>query len=212
MAALHDGRHGVAAVLAVCVAVLAAGVAADASQSQPFKPIVFQERTYDCFKYEKIDLGAGAYFVPRRQKPDAADDMIIFNYYTKPIDPPLTEERAAVAVVQRTLANGGNLVAKFRAPDPLDKSAHAYFVYFFYVYPDDRQGDVWMTKLTRSGDTVVGVNYRHRVHGRDADTIGAHAKEWLVRYGKPAGLALGSLAIPHVPDRLAPTEPADPRG
>jgi hypothetical protein len=191
------------------LAMAAAAVAASAAQP-PFKPVIFQGRAFDCVRYEKISLGAGAYFTPGRRAPDASGDALIFNYYTTSTVPPLTEEGAAAATVQRTQSLGGNIVAKFRSPDPLDKSVAAYFVYFVYIYPAAHDGDVWMTKYTHARDTVVGVAYKHRVAGADTEAIAASAKDWLVHDGKATGLELGSLAIPGLPSGVIPSDPAPP--
>lgn len=167
-----------------------------------YLPISFMGKTYNFFKVQEIKDGRGIYFVPGGQNPDQATEAIIINYISSQDSQgnALSAEQIAMAMAQNSKRKGATVIAPFGAPDPLNKSQNAFFMSMYYVYPNDGNGDIWISKVAQAGNKVIGILYKHQVSGPDAATITMNIKSWLAQNLQTYGGALGSLIPPTEPN------------
>jgi hypothetical protein len=166
-----------------------------------YPPISFVGQTYDFYKKEKIALGWGLYFAPHGQDPARAAQAIIVNYYdaTDGNGHAISAEGIARSAAAQDKAKGAVLLPAFATPDPLNPGKFSFFSTLYYAYPADRDGDIWIGKVTQFGDTVVGMLYKQQVQGADSAAIAASVKDWLLRNLRTYGDALTALKAPPKP-------------
>jgi hypothetical protein len=162
-------------------------------------PITFNGMRFDCRAMGTINNGWGVYYAPGGQDPDQAHDEIIINYLDKTDGKghAITAEGMAESMLGSIKAQGGNLVLPFTAPDPAYKGRMSYYMAFYYVYPEDGNGDIWAARVVQDEDRALGVLYKHRIDGADATDIEAKITAWLKdNMGK---MPIDHLAIPPEP-------------
>ena len=93
-------------------------------------------------------------------------------------------------------SRGGTVIMPFKVPDPADKSRFVYYVTMYYIYPQDGNGDIWLSKMLQSGDRTVGILYKHQVDGENAKAIAESARLWLVQNLKDYSSALEKIEVP----------------
>ena len=172
------------------------------AKTESYPPIGFVGQTYDFYKKEKIALGWGLYFAPRGQDPDRADQAIIVNYYdaTDGQGHVISAEGVARSMAAQDKAKGAVLLPAFATPDPLNPGKFSFFTTLYYAYPADRNGDIWIGKVSQFGDGIVGMLYKQQVQGTDSAAIAASVKDWLLKNLRTYGDALGALKAPPQPD------------
>ena len=147
----------------------------------------------------KINNGWGAYYTPGRQEPEQSHDEIIVNYMDKADarGQAITAKDMAERMLGGIKEKGGKVVFPFAAPDKAYKDRLSYYVAFYYVYPQDRNGDIWIARIVQDDERAIGILYKHRVDGADADEIEARVTAWLKEYMEST--PVGTLAIPPEP-------------
>jgi hypothetical protein len=188
---------GFGRVFVVLLAIgLAAPVAVADTPTQP--PIAFMGKSYDLYKREKIHLGWALYFAPDHQDPDRADQSIVVDYFDAADDKgnPISAEGVARAMATQDKAKGAVLLPPFATPDPANPGKYNFFVQLYYIYPQDRNGDIWVSKVSQVNGAVVGILYKQRVAGADAGAISDAVRNWLLVNLRTYGTALSALAPP----------------
>jgi len=161
--------------------------------------ITFNGVQFDCRAMGTINNGWGVYYAPEGQDPDQAHDEIIVNYLDKTDGKghAITAQGMAESMLGSIKAQGGKLVLPFTAPDPAYKGRMSYYMAFYYVYPEDKNGDIWAARVVQDEDRTLGVLYKHRIDGADAADIEARIVAWLKdNMGK---MPIDHLAIPPEP-------------
>jgi len=184
---------------AICAALMLSSPAIAKTVAYP--PVSFVGQTYDFYKKEKIALGWALYFAPRGQNPDRADQAIIVNYFDADDGKghPISVEGIARAMAEQDKEKGATLLPSFATPDALNPGKYSFFVPVYYLYPADKNGDIWISKVSQFGDTVVGMLYKQQVYGADSAAIAAAVKGWLLQNLRTYGAALGNLSAPPKP-------------
>lgn len=162
------------------------------------RSIQFMGQVYNLNKLEKINNGDALYFSPGQQNPDQSVDEIIVNFYERQDKNgnSITPEGLSNAMLAQAKEEGATVIMPFKVPDPADRSRFIYYVTDYLVYPQDGNGDIWLSKVLQSGDRTVGILYKHQVDGKNASTIGDNAMAWLKQNYKDYSSALETLAIP----------------
>ena len=147
----------------------------------------------------RINNGWGAYYTPGKQQPEESHDEIIVNYMDKADSSgnPITAKETAERMLGGIKANAGKVVFPFAAPDKAYKDRLSYYVSFYYVYPQDKNGDIWIARIVQDDERVLGVLYKHRVDGETADEIEDKVAAWLKQYMEST--PVGTLVIPPEP-------------
>ena len=153
---------------------------------------------YSLGKVEKINDGNALYFAPSQQNPDQSTDEIIINFYEHQDKNGnvITPEGLSNAMLAQAKAEGATVIMPFKVPDPADKSRYIYYITDYLVYPQDGNGDIWLSKTLQSDDRTVGILYKHQVDGADAKAIGDNAVAWLRQNYKQYSSALETVTIP----------------
>ena len=147
----------------------------------------------------RINNGWGAYYTPGRQEPEQSHDEIIVNYMDKADAQgvSLTAKELAERMLGSIKANGGKLVYPFSAPDQAYKGRLSYYLAFYYVYPQDRNGDIRIARIAQDDDRALGIVYKHRIDGVDEADIEAGIQDWLKQ--NMESTPVGTLVIPPEP-------------
>jgi hypothetical protein len=184
-------------LLAVILATMVAAAPARAD-SAAYPPIVFVGQNYDFYRKDRITAGWAFYFAPNRQDPDRSEQAIIVNYFDGMDDAgkTISAEGVARGMAAQGKAKGATLLPPFATPDPLIKGKYNFFISLYYVYPQDRNGDIWIGKVSQVGDQVVGMLYKQQVAGADSTAISDAVKNWLLQNLRTYGSALGALSPP----------------
>jgi hypothetical protein len=183
---------------AASAAILLAAWTSAALAEQP-APIAFNGLSFDFRAMGHINNGWGVYYAPGGQDPDQAHDEIIVNYLdrTDGKGNAITAQGMAESMLGSIRAQGGTLVLPFTAPDPAYKGRLSYYMAFYYVYPQDKNGDIWAARVVQDDERALGVLYKHRIDGTDAADIEAKIVAWLKdNMGK---MPIDHLAIPPEP-------------
>lgn len=171
---------------------------AGAASADP-APITLNGLQFDCRAMGTINNGWAVYYAPGGQDPDQAQDEIIINYLDKTDGKShvITAQGMAESMLGSIEAQRGKLVLPFTAPDPAYQGRMSYYMAFYYVYPEDRNGDIWAARVVQDEDRALGVLYKHRIDGRGAADIEARIVAWLKdNLGK---MPIDHLAIPPEP-------------
>ncbi len=182
-----------AVLFAACLA--APAVVADTTGHPP---IAFAGKTYDFYKQERIKLGWALYFAPDHQDPDRADQSIVVDYFDAADDKghPISAEGVARAMAEQDKAKGAILLPPFATPDAANPGKYNFFVQLYYIYPQDGNGDIWVSKISQADGAVVGILYKQRVAGADSAAIGDAVRNWLLANLRNYGTALSALIPP----------------
>jgi hypothetical protein len=162
------------------------------------RSIGFMGQAYNLSKVEKINNGNALYFAPGHQNADQSTEEIIINFYER-LDKngkAITPDGLADAMLAQVKAEGATVIMPFKVPDPADKNRYIYYITDYLVYPQDGNGDIWLSKTLQSGGRTVGVLYKHQVDGANANAIGENAMAWLRQNYKQYSTALETVAIP----------------
>lgn len=188
-------RRSLAWLFAFCLVLTGLLPTAEAASK---RSIEFMGQSFNLNKFEDITNGNALYFAPGAQDPDQSADEIIVNFYDRQSKEgaEITPEGIADRMQAQAKARGGTVIMPFKVPDPADKSRFVYYVTMYYVYPQDGNGDIWLSKMFQSGDRAVGILYKHQVNGANADAIAANARAWLVQHVKDYSSALENIAVP----------------
>ena len=133
-----------------------------------------------------------------RQDPDRADQAIVIDNYDAADGQGhvITAEGVARASAAQEKARGAVLLPAFATPDPLNPGKFSFFTTFYYAYPADGNGDIWIGKVSQFGDAIVGILYKQQVQGADVAAIAASVKNWLLHNLRTYGDALSALTPP----------------
>lgn len=166
-----------------------------------YPPIAFVGQTYDFYKKQKITLGWALHFAPAGQDPDRADQAIVINYYDRQDDQghAISAEGIARSMAIQDKDRGATLLPPFATPDPSNPGKYIFFITVYYIYPKDRNGDIWIGKVLQVGNGIVGMLYKQQVYGADDAAIAESVKRWLLRNLNTYGGALSTLAPPPGP-------------
>ena len=144
-------------------------------------PITFNGVDFVFHDIGRINNGWGAYYTPWRQEPNQSRDEIIVNYMDR-VDAEghaITAQQLAEKMLGSIKENGGKTLLPFAAPDEAFKNRLSYYVHFFYVYPQDHNGDIWIARVAQDDERAIGILYKHQIDGTDAGDIEAKAVGWL---------------------------------
>lgn len=179
---------------ALCLLLTAQPATADTS----VRSFDFVGQTYRLGKIEQIANGDGFYFAPGGQNPDDATEEIILNVYDRQDQQgkSITADGLAESMLGQAKGRGATTVLPFKVPDAANKHRFVYYLTMYYLYPQDGNGDIWLSKILQSGDHVVGILYKHRIDGADANAIAENARAWLLENVKQYSAALDTVAIP----------------
>ncbi|GEM_PF-5175017 len=171
---------------------------AGAAMADP-SPITLHGVDFAFHDVGRINNGWGAYYTPGRQEPEQSHDEIIVNYMDK-ADAQGNEINAknlAERMLGSIKAGNGKVILPFAAPDKAYKDRLSYYVAFYYLYPQDGNGDIWITRIVQDDDRALGVLYKHRIDGSDAADIEARILDWLKQNMETT--PVGTLVIPPEP-------------
>jgi len=182
----------------VAMLCLLPGVLPAVAETTPNRSIEFMSQVYNLNKVQKINNGNALYFVPSHQNPDQSTEEIVVNFYEQQDKngKTITPDGLADAMLAQAKAEGATVIMPFKVPDPADKSRYIYYITDYLVYPQDGNGDIWLSKTLQSGDRTVGILYKHQVDGANANAIGENAMAWLRQNYKQYSAALETVVIP----------------
>ena len=178
-------------------AFLLAAYAGSASADPP--PITLHGVDFAFHDISRINNGWGAYYTPGRQEPEQSHDEIIVNYMDKAdaAGNAITAKETAERMLGGIKANGGSVVFPFSAPDKAYKDRLSYYLAFYYVYPADRNGDIWIARVVQDDERVLGILYKHRIDGANVAEIEDRITAWLKQ--NMESTPIGALVIPPEP-------------
>jgi len=180
------------------IAVLLLSAWTGAAMADP-APITLHGVDFAFHDVGRINNGWGAYYTPGRQEPEQSHDEIIVNYMDKA--DAQGNEITAKGLAERMLgsikAKNGKVIFPFAAPDQAYKSRLSYYLAFYYVYPQDRNGDIWIARVVQDDDRAIGVLYKHRIDGNDEADIEGRITAWLKE--NMESTPVGTLVIPPEP-------------
>ena len=185
-------------LLAFAIFAATAGLSPAYAKGETYPPITFAGQSYDFVRSAKIALGRAFYCARRGQDPDRADQAIVIDYYDAADGQGhvITAEGVARASAAQEKARGAVLLPAFATPDPLNPGKFSFFTTFYYAYPADGNGDIWIGKVSQFGDAIVGILYKQQVQGADVAAIAASVKNWLLHNLRTYGDALSALTPP----------------
>lgn len=162
-------------------------------------PITFNGVDFAFHHVGRINNGWAAYYAPHGQDPEQSHDEIIVNYLDKTDGQghSITAKGMAELMLGSIDAQGGKLIAPFAAPDPVYQGRLSYVMTFYYVYPRDKNGDIWRARIMQGDDRAFGVMFKHRIDGTDADDIDARIIAWLK--DNMSTIRLDTIALPPEP-------------
>jgi hypothetical protein len=174
---------------------------ADSPATPAAGSLTYEGGAYVLARVQKINNGWAVSFAPAGQDPDAAHEELIVDYLNAADAQghAVTARQFAVTMLQQSRSRGATIIAPFATPDPANAGGYIYYATFYYVYPQDHNGDVWISRIWQSNDHVISLLYKHRIDGESADVIAASLRSWLKDNVREYGGALGRLAVPSEP-------------
>lgn len=155
----------------------------------------FAGSSYYLYRIEKITKGWAAYYTPSSDKdPDNTDTALIVNYYLPdPENSAVSAEAVANEVREENEANSVIPIQPFTKPDVANPGQNAFFIPMYFVYPQDKATDIFITKIMQDGNNAVGIMVKQVVYGQNKAELGQAGKQWLANNIEAYSKELGDI-------------------
>jgi len=171
--------------------------------------IAFFGQQYTLYQTEHISNGWAAHYSIDPEHPDSATDTIVINRlhsqdtHGREIGP----ADYAHEMLDGVKSRGATVILPFAVPDNRHPNQYTYYADFYYIYPEQGLGDIWLSRIFLDDSGIVSILYRRTISGYDRATLERAVRQWIAMNVTSRGTALGSLTLPAQPSELPGPSP-----